>query len=82
MTKNGSSPDRITVSLGRKISITKYEPLELFIGYSCDKPSKVSPAKGIQAVEALVIREFERLVAKIEKGEVKGARQEIFTNGQ
>ena len=71
-----SQPDRITVSLGRKMSITRFENLDLFISYSADRPSKVSPRKAVAALESLVISEFDKLVAKIESGDVKGARKE------
>ena len=73
MAKKEGSPDRITVSLGRKMSITRYENLDLYVGYSCDKPGNVTPEKAIRAVENLVITEFDRLVQMVKDGKVKGA---------
>ena len=68
-----STPDRVNVSLARKISITRYENLDLYVGYSCDKPGNVTPEKAIRAVEDLVIGEFDRLVQMVKDGKVKGA---------
>ena len=71
--KNEGQPDRIVVSLGRKLSITRYENLDCYISYSCDKPPKIAPGKAIQAVQKLVIAEFDRLVQLVRDGKVKGA---------
>lgn len=69
-----TTPDRLTVSIGRKISITRFENLDIYIGYSMDKPVNVDPKTAIRKLEEFVIEEFDRLVQIVQDGKVKGAR--------
>lgn len=68
--------DRITVGMSRKMPVEQYGNFEVNLVYSCDKPEKVPPVRGIQAVEKLVIQEFERLLNLAEKGKIKGVKEE------
>lgn len=66
--------DRVTVSLGRKISITRYENMDVFISYARDREPGEMPEKAVRQTEAMVMLEFNRLVRMVEKGEVEGAK--------
>ena len=63
------TPDRVTVSIGRRISITRFDGCDVFMSYSQDvvggKPEAV-----IRDTEKKVVAEFERLVKMVAEGDI------------
>lgn len=69
------SNPRISCSINRKINLGKYENLDVHIGYSDDIASGEKTDDAFLRVERKTVREFERLMAWIEGGKVRGAEK-------
>lgn len=67
--ESNGKPDRVTISIGRRISITKFDGCEVFVRYDQDVVGQ-TPEKAIVETRNRVIKEFERLVAMVEHGNI------------
>jgi len=66
--------DRVNFSIGRKINVGKYETLDIFIGYGSDRQGSETIEDTFKRTEAKTIKEFEKLMAMVEKDKIKGGK--------